>query len=357
MKKITLFMLIGCSFGCKKYWSNFESSSLNNFTVKSGVHCESSALLNALNHQGYDLTEEEILGAGAVLGFVYQKGKFPFLGGRTLKLKENLFESLDIKWYQGEIDNETYGWQKIFELISSDTPVVLRVDMRFLPYLHGGQYGSKYTSFGWHVITLTGLDSTNEYAYVTDTAYEDLQKIRIKDLHKARFSNLKEMPPNGEFYWIEKVPDNFVVDWEIVTKKSLYTIANGMLNIKSTNNLLLGLDGMSHLSEQFNKLGEDVPEYLVKSVLEFIYGFIEIYGTGGAAFREPYLNFLIGKSNSYNWIKKYVTLLQNSVNSWDNLSDYLKNMSDSESDRDYTKLATFAEEVFESEKAFYTSIK
>lgn len=358
MKKIGLFMLFGISFGCKSYiCSNKESVALTNFKPQIGVHCESSALLNALNHQGYNLTENEILGAGAVLAFVFQKGEFPFLGGRTLKLKENLFNTLEIKWHIGTLDNESHGWDKIHKLLNDDTPVILRVDMRFLPYLHDGKYGSKYTSFGWHIITIVSIDTKKQIAYVTDTSKDGLQEIKLNDLQKARFSKLDVMPPQGEYYWIEQAPTDFKINWEEVTKKSLKTIKRDMLRIYETQNDLVGLNGMKELSINMRNLGQSTPSYLIESVLGFLYGSIETNGTGGAAFREQYLLFLQERSVIYGEFNNYAILLSESVKAWDSFSDYLKSISIKNSIKDYEKLSQLANSVYLAEKKFYMSIE
>jgi len=358
MKKIGMLMLLGITLGCKKpYTGDYGTSvSLLDFKPLTGVHCESSALLNSLNHQGYSLNESEILGAGAVLGFIYQKSKFPFLGGRTLELKENLFNNLKINWHKENSDDDSLGWSKIYTLIDSDYPVILRVDMRYLPYLHGGKFGSKYTSFGWHVITLASIDIENKIAFVTDTNLEGLQKINLKDLNKARFSNLDVMPPKGEFYWIDKAPKNFSVNWEEVTYKSLIIIKNNMFEIISTNDELIGLNGMRELPLSMKNLNKTTPSYLLEPVLGFLYGSIETNGTGGAAFRNQYLLFLKEQSKLNKNLGKYVELLTNSVNAWDNFSNYLKVMSVKGSNKDFNKLSELANKVYIAENKFYKEI-
>lgn len=57
-------------------------------------------------------------------------------------------------------------------------------DMRYLPYLYGGKYGPAYSSFGWHIICLFGIDWSIQEALVSDTAMPGLQRITLKDLHK-----------------------------------------------------------------------------------------------------------------------------------------------------------------------------
>ena len=338
MKRISLLMLAGLCLGCKTDFTGMESAELKEFTPLSGVHCESSALLNALNHQGYNISEEEILGAGGILGFVYDGGKFPFLGGRSLNFKENLFKSLGIVWHKGDLKSDGNGWSEINKLLESDIPVLLRVDMRFLPYLYNGKYGSKYMSFGWHFITLVSMDIEKGTAYVTDTDKKTLNEIKLKDLDRARFSKLKVMPPEGEYYWVERAPEGFRIEWEEVVIESLKTVKSGMMNITSQGDSISGLKAMEKLPQSIILLGENTPSYLMEPVLNSLYGFIELYGTGGAAFRDPYLGFLKSKRELNKDFEKYIVLLEKSVEAWDNFSDYLKEMSQDKNNRDFSRL-------------------
>ena len=54
-----------------------------------GRHCESSAMLNALNARGYAISEEEIIGLSSAPGFVYERTSFPFLGGRSHAMRSS----------------------------------------------------------------------------------------------------------------------------------------------------------------------------------------------------------------------------------------------------------------------------
>ena len=210
MKIIIPVLAMGLLFGCKSMkWKPEDSAALENFQPIRGEHCESSAILNMLHYEGYGITETQIMGAGAVLGFMYELSEFPFLSGRTLTMRENLFNGLGIKWQRGTEEKFGKGWEKIHSLLKENHPVVLRVDMRYLPYLYGGKTGSKRTSFGWHMICLTGIDAEKQTALVTDTGQESVKVIKLSDLNRTRFSDTRIMPPHGEFFWVEKTPDNF----------------------------------------------------------------------------------------------------------------------------------------------------
>jgi hypothetical protein len=336
---------------------------LEGFQVYRGKHCESSAMLNLLRHQGYDITEPQVIGAGAVLGFVLDSSPFPFLGGRTLDFKENITRTTGLAWRLGTKEAHGDGWPKLHELLKSGTPVVLRVDMRYLPYLYGGKYGPKYMSFGWHMVCLAGMNAEKQAAYVTDTERAGLQEIRLSDLHRARFSDTKVLPPEREFYWTEKAPPGFTFEWERIAAASLRVAQRAMTGARSDEANLGGLDGLSRLPDAIAGLDERVPSYLLAPVLDFHYGCIETNGTGGAAFRRLYHTFLsetAGASGS-GFIRGAAERLEPAVAAWTELALGMKRLAQDKAalknagsrKAALAALAGTAGRLYGAEKAFY----
>jgi len=85
--------------GCKGDLPVDEVVMLENIEVVSGKHCESSAIVNALHYLGYDIDETTLFGAGGGISFLYQKGTFPFIGGRSGNLREAALDTLGITWF------------------------------------------------------------------------------------------------------------------------------------------------------------------------------------------------------------------------------------------------------------------
>lgn len=256
-----------------------------------GHHCESSAMVNALTSSGYSITEEQIIGAGAAPGFVYEKSTFPFLGGRSHEMRKCFSKTTNIPYEINEQMEERH-WSDIEKLVNSGTPVVLRVDMRFLPYLFLGKVGPRYMSFGWHYITLYEIDIKDKTAKVSDTTHSELQSIKLSALEKARFSKTKVYPPQGEYYYFHKADDSFSFDWNEISQLSLKQYFRNMGEESTQENQLTGLGGLKLLSREISDLSKSVPSYLIEAVLGFHYGCIETNGTGGAAFRTLYYHFL-----------------------------------------------------------------
>ncbi len=364
MRALWVIVGSGALFGCSSLqWKPQSSAVLPGFTAQVGAHCESSAMLNLLHYQGYNLEEADLIGAGAALGFYMDGGAFPFLGGRTMTLRENIERTLGIPWSVGTRGEFGDGWAKIYELLTAGNPVVLRVDMRFLPYLYGGHYGSKNMSFGAHYICLTGLDAETGTALVTDTANPGLQRISFANLHKARFSDTKMMPPEGEFYWTGKAPASWAPDWEGVARASLNTVAKDMEGSVSKGDELLGLDGMRRWPAMLAAFDQRVKPYLLAPVLGFHYGCIETNGTGGAAFRRLYTAFLqrVGRESGNAHILGAAERLAPARDKWTALALAMKDASEkpgllksTETRKETLRwLSTMAGELVEAESAFY----
>ena len=256
-----------------------------------GEHCESSAILNALTFLQYEITEEQIIGAGTAPSFIYEKSEFPFLGSRSHKMRECFLENCRIPFKIQEKADPS-DWTEIEDCINRNVPVVLRVDMRYLPYLYNGKYGPSYMSFGWHYITLFEIDKKDKTARVSDTSFSELQQIKISALNRARFSDTEIYPPNGEYYYFQEADKTFNVDWSEVCISSLKQYFNNMNQVSQNDKQLIGLSGLRQLSKDTVQITDFVPSFLVRMVLEVHHGSIETNGTGGAAFRSLYYKFL-----------------------------------------------------------------
>ena len=248
--------------------------------------------LTCLNYEGYGLTEAQIIGAGAILGFMYELSEFPFLGGRTLAMKEHFFKALEIKWHSGTEEEYGDGWEKIHSLLQEGHPVVLRVDMRYLPYLYGGKYGSKYMSFGWHMICISGIDAEKQTASVYRHGAERASENKAERSAQGKIQRHRDYAAAWGILLVEKAPADFNPDWESVALASLKLIESEIRAYDSNAISLAALDGLSRFPETLAKLDKQVPPYLISPVLFNNYGSIETNGTGGAAFRKIYLEFL-----------------------------------------------------------------
>ncbi|MBN2061742.1 MAG: DUF4872 domain-containing protein [Deltaproteobacteria bacterium] len=375
-KKIMMIPFVLTLFNCSgiPVWNPGNQKGnllLDGVDPKTGGHCESSALYNALHYLGYPFEEQHIVGGGAAIGFMYQRGDFPFLGARNDRMREIFFESAGIDYQVHSDETPEQSWVGVYKALERGLPVVLRVDMRYLPYLYGGKYGPSYMHFGWHMITLFGVDFSKELAYVTDTAQKGLQTIRIQDLDRARSSTTKIFPPRREYCVIEKMPTDYKPDWGLITKNSLTNI---ILNYewKPAEGVeyagLGGLEGLKDFEGEIRDMDRSIKNsYMLPVIFDYLHGCIETNGTGGAAFRIFIRDFIrdMAKKTEYAVLNEVLPSLENSIDAWKVLAQAfrqagieIKKVKDSTSHQDvYDSLAEKAKQLYMREAEVYIKLK
>jgi len=275
-----------------------KNFALPGFEAKSGGHCESSALLNALDYLGYGATEADIVGGAGGISFLFTKGGFPFIGGRSEELRESFMNAAGIRFGVGYAEGSK-SWGTIAELLERGLPVTLRVDLRYLPYRYGGKYGAPYMSFGAHWICLAGIDLAARCAVVTDTEFAGLRRVSLGDLDKARFSNTKAFPPRGEYAWIETRKPEWRLDPDALARRSLRSALANYDRVDSRNEsgrALVGLRGLADFPEALASIHTAVNAHALAPAYSYMAESIERNGTGGAAFRRFYRDFLVARS-------------------------------------------------------------
>jgi hypothetical protein len=273
---------------------------LTGFQPRTGGHCESAAMLNALAYLGYPVTEADIVGGGGAPSFIFTNDAFPFIGGRGLRMREAFLESARIPCGAVLPEGGKADWEPVARLLDRGIPVLLRVDMRWLPYLYGGRYGSPYMSFGGHWVCLFGLDFDSGQALVTDTANEGRRVVKIADLAKARLSGTKAYPPRGEYAWIGPKPEAWDLDADGLTRDALAQVlenyGSGAGSAKYPAAPLIGLSGLAAFPEALASIHSIVRPYALAPAYSFMAGSIERNGTGGAAFRRLFRDFLAARA-------------------------------------------------------------
>jgi hypothetical protein len=323
-------------------------------------------MLNAMLYLGYPVDEPMIVGGGAALGFEYQKSTFPFLGGRSLDMREVFAEGSGIKWHTVRPDSAEESWTGVIELLKKDIPVVLRVDMRYLPYRYGGKYGASYMSFGGHYITLFGIDFEKEIAYVSDREYDQIQTICLSDLEKARSSKTKVFPPGREYCWVEPKPQDYRLNWEKMTRNAVHKLVQNLEDSAPNSNsglkrLKVFPDDIRHI-ETYTK-----NRWLLPVIFTSLRGYIEEFGTGGAAFRMLVRDFFSEASQNLKGknFRETIAALDESIVAWHGLAAEFKDLSTkikgakTKSAREalYEKAAEKAEVLYEKEEKLVTALK
>jgi hypothetical protein len=103
---------------------------------------------------GHDLSEDLLLGLGEGVGFMYwhAKGQPPFLGGRTSpepSMEAVAGQRTGVKIQIHHTNSSRKARQTLLDLLAAGQPVMLQVDMGFLPYFN---FGGEAYHFGGHVV-------------------------------------------------------------------------------------------------------------------------------------------------------------------------------------------------------------
>ena len=283
---------------------------VNNFVHRVGYHCESSAMRDLFEFYGFPMSEAMAFGLDATMGFSFwdttstnsfiPDSNIPFfLGGKQGSIKPNSLACrlLGINLRKQSFTNADKAWKESKRILEQDNPLILQIDLGYLPYFK--EEGDIH--FGGHAITLGGFDEKKEIAFVGDSEFEGFQEVSIDLLKKGRSSEYgpKFMRPNNTQYSMMRRPDGKSPPLAAGVKLAIKEVVNNMLRPSISS---VGIQGLklfaNSIPEWKEKLEGKAKDATGKEVstsrmmFELLHGYIETWGTGGAAFRNLYKNFL-----------------------------------------------------------------
>jgi len=193
-------------------------------------HCVTGSMKHVYDYHGFPISEDLLLGLGRGLGFTYFhiKGADPFYGGRA-NVGRPGEEGLEktAAWRTG-VAVESHATSSaraakatLLELLEADEPVLVYLDMGFLPYF---EFPAEY-HFGGHVV-VAGYDPDTMRVLVADRD-QDLHPVGWEALEKARGSHYKPFPPRHTWYTFDFTaarPPSAAEVWE-----SIGEVCHGML--------------------------------------------------------------------------------------------------------------------------------
>jgi len=168
--------------------------------------------------------------------------------------------------------------------IESGTPVMLQVDMGYLPYF---DFGGQEYHFGGHVVVACGLDRASGKVLIADRE-KDLHPVPLATLAAARGSRYRPFPP-GRKWW--------EFDFRAFTPPSRQDIllairkqASFMLSPPIAN---LGVKGIRKAAGEVGHWDALLAPEELRGALFNIWIFASaVGGTGGGLFRRMFSRFL-----------------------------------------------------------------
>ena len=247
-----------------------------------GNHCGSTALRNLLAHHGVEMTEDMAfgLGAGACFYFVPMDGQSPsrFTNGRTSRLEEQFVELTGAPLRLETFEGPEESWAAARAAVDGDRPPLLLSDLYYLDH-----YG-KSAHFPGHAVVLAGYDDS--VAYLSDTAFEELQITRLENLAKARHAQHPVFPLAGHMFTAADGLDGFEPREAIPAAVAM--CAKRMLEPPLGD--YEGLPGLRAFAAEVGEWPGKLEDWRWSA--RFNYQVIERRGTGGGNFRAMYARFL-----------------------------------------------------------------
>jgi hypothetical protein len=249
-----------------------------------GNHCGSTALRNLLRFHGAPVSEELAFGLGAGPCFYYlaldDQSPSRFTNGRTGRLEEAFLRLTGVPLRLRTADDPGESWRLAAATVDDGRPAILLTDLYHLDH-----YGNS-AHFPGHAVVLTGYDS--EAAYVSDTAFTELQRTSLEGLARARHEQHPFYPLSG--HMVDLPPgDEISVEALHAAAPAAIEQAAGLM-LEPDLGELEGLPALRRFAAEVGEWPQAVDDW--RWCARFNYQVIERRGTGGGNFRSMYSRFL-----------------------------------------------------------------
>ncbi len=249
-----------------------------------GNHCGSTALRNLLAFHGVEISEEMAFGLGAGACFYYivleEHSPTRFTNGRAARLEENFLELTEVPLRLRTDGDPEASWALAREAVDEGRPVLLLTDLYYLDH-----YG-RSAHFPGHAVVLAGYD--DELAWLSDTAFEDLQTTSLDSLEEARHAQQPIFPLEGHAIDLPPGVELSREDLLAHAPKAIGRAAKQMLEPPLGE--FEGLPALRRFAAEVGEWPGTAEDW--QWCARFLYQVIERRGTGGGNFRRMYSRFL-----------------------------------------------------------------
>ena len=319
---------------------------LSRYVHRPGRHCGSTALSNWLRYFGHDLDEPTAFGLGAGLGFVYFES--PALSPSRMILTRAAFLEVQTWRHLGIPVDDRSGadaeaiWETNKRMIDRGLPVIIGCDLAHLPY-----WNTK-THFNGHRITIVGYDDDRRVVLLADTHFEGLQECDYDSLLQSRTS---KHPPSlaTDSLYHDPDPSTSIRPLADAFREALQAQTKEMLHHRMGEHG--GVTALRRLAERLGSWGE-AKDW--KWAFRFSYQVIEKRGTGGAAFRKMYAEFLERAESILPAVERLglASLMRDIQADWEALATEFYRLSELESPGDTSSAVRLVAALADREEAW-----
>lgn len=252
-------------------------------------HCVTGSMRHIYEFNGYAISEDLLLGLGegVCFGYFHYKGQPPFIGGRGMpkpSMEELAAQRTGVKIAPHTTSSARKAKEALVALLTAGQPVMLQVDMGFLPYF---DFGGQEYHFGGHAIVACGYNPETDEVLIADRE-EALDPVPMADLEKARGSTFKPFPPKNcwwTFDFTEKRPPT-----ADEVRQAILDQVGPMLEPPISN---IGVKGIRKAAAAIPEWPKTMDAEALHWALFSAYIFISpVGGSGGGNFRYMFSRFL-----------------------------------------------------------------
>jgi hypothetical protein len=262
---------------------------LDGFKSLETHHCVTGSMRHVYAYNGHDVSEDMLLGIGAGVSFSYWhfKGQPPFMGGRGMpkpSIEEIAGQRTGVAVEAHTTASARKARQTLLEMLDAGQPVMVQVDMGYLPYF---DFGGKEYHFGGHAVVACSYDPETDRVLVADRDAE-LHPVSMEDLEKARGSEHRPFPPKYRWLTFDFCHKRQPTATEV--RQAIAEQAQPMLEPPISN---IGVKGIRKAAKMAVKWPDSMSEQELRWTLFNCYVFISpVGGSGGGNFRTMFSRFL-----------------------------------------------------------------
>ncbi len=339
---------------------------VNNFEPMGGKHCITNSLKQIFTYYGYPISEAMLFGIASGLSFIYiNQSASPMVSGRTkvFEFENKIAKRLNIEIKCKSHKDYTKIMQVTKNMIDTNNPVLIYVDMPYMKYLHM----DPHSHFGGHAVVLFGYSNEERKFWISDRDNHDYP-IRIptgdiamdyhivsyEELEKARSSSYRPFPAHNKYLTFDF--NNFRDINKIILKESIVEVCDSMLNPPAQ---LLGINGIKKFSKEILKWKDFDSKKLTLACVTNYFQISADGGTGGGIFRKLYGEFLIESASIIN-DDRLIDLGNQFINisqDWDKIAADLWKLSQSLNVELLKEISASILDMYNNEKELYSLLK
>ena len=300
---------------------------LDGFKSLETHHCVTGSMRDIYAYNDHDISEDMLLGIGAGVSFSYWhfKGQPPFMGGRGMpkpSMEEIAGQRTGVSIEGHTTTSARRARQTLLETLKAGQPVMLQVDMGYLPYF---DFGGEEYHFGGHAVVACGYDPETDQVLIADRDAE-LHPVSMEDLEKARGSTHQPFPPKHKWLTFDFSQKRQPAADEV--RQAIAQQAEPMLEPPISN---IGVKGIRKAAKMAVKWPDSMSEQELRWTLFNCYIFISPEGgSGGGNFRTMFSRFLhegAGITGDPR-LDQSVSEFKHIADEWEKLGEWFKQASE-----------------------------